>query len=112
MGFFKLVKSDVLEVTIAGDGSFSPETWNIDPGDIVEIASPDEHAVVCISNAKIFGSGRYEVPKGKSVTLVMQSFASGPFEVITLMGNLEKPCKGGRGGTGDGSGGGSAGGGG
>ena len=97
-------------VTIAPDGTPTPSSIQVDPGDTVGFHADGVDVVLCVLPKTVFGSMSFIIPEDTTLNLLVQNFASsGPFEYITLVGDLEAECEG-RGDE-DGEGGGNVGGG-
>ena len=94
-----------ITVTIDRDGTPTPGKIQVQPGDTVSFRSEEVDAVLCIAPAQFFGDERYEIPGGKMVALTVQPGASGSFEFITRVGDLNAPCRGPRDKAGNGGGG-------
>lgn len=83
-------------VTISSDGTPSPSTVRVQPGDTVSFHADGADVVLCVDPGSFFGGTRYEIPSGETVDLTVQSGASGAFEFVVAVGDLGAPCRGGR----------------
>lgn len=94
-----------ITVTISSDGTPSPSSIQVQPGDTVSFRSERADAVLCIDPAAFFGGERYEIPGEKTLDLTVQPEASGSFKYIIRTGDLNAPCRGPRDRAGGGGGG-------
>ena len=97
-----------ITITIAADGTPSPSHIQVSEGDIVCYQAADD-TVLCVVQESMFGSERFEIPRGSTICLLVHPNPPEEFQYLTFVGDLGERCGGGRG-TG-GSGGGSSGGG-
>lgn len=92
-----------ITVNIDGNGGFSPNPINPDPGDKVTFVAAED-TVLCVEPDSIFGGGRFEIASGSSVSVTVQPGASNvDFSYMALVGSLSLDCPAARG-TGDGGG--------
>ncbi len=91
-------------VTIAADGSFSPDPISPDPGQVVSFHADGQDVVLCVEPADVFGGERFEIPNGSSADLRVQPGAVHvAFAYVAIMGDLAADCMGARGGEGSGT---------
>ncbi|WP_456429051.1 hypothetical protein [Rhodocaloribacter sp.] len=91
-------------VTVAADGSFSPDPISPDPGQGVSFRADGQDVVLCVDPASVFGGERFEIPNGGAVDLTVQPGAVHvAFAYVAVMGDLGAECRGARGGEGSGT---------
>jgi len=91
-------------VTIAADGSFSPDPISPDPGQVVTFQADGQDVVLCVDPASVFDGERFEIPNGGAVDLTVQpSAVHVSFAYVAIMGDLASECRGARGGEGSGT---------
>ena len=83
-------------ITLASDGTPSPSSVQVNPGDTLRFHADGADAVVCIHPAEYFGGERFAIPSGETADLTVQPEASGSFEYIVTVGDLEASCRGSR----------------
>ena len=82
-------------ITIASDGTPSPERVQVGPGDTVTFRADGADVVLCVLPETFFGEGRYAIPDGESTSLTVQpGNESGTFDFMTQVGDLTADCKG------------------
>ncbi len=91
-------------VTIAADGSFSPDPISPDPGQVVSFHADGQDVVLCVDPETVFGGERFEIPNGSAADLTVQPGAVHvAFAYVAVMGDLGAACTGARGGEGSGT---------
>jgi len=84
------------DVTLDGDGNPSPEKLpRLSAGDSITFSANGDDAVVCFPDDGLFGSARFEVADGTSVTITAQhSDMTGVYVYSVSVGDLNADCGG------------------
>ena len=83
-----------LSFDVTRNGKLALTGYTLHPGDEIELSATSVDTLVCISRDSVFGSDRFEIPAGETVTLTVKEDAEeGRFDwSINTRDGLDAPC--------------------